>query len=45
MFPPKPLDGTSTVTWYDTPDTSFSIKVFHSPLVFDDAELGYCLDT
>jgi len=45
MYPRKQLDTSTTVTWFATPETNFSIKVSHMPTVFADAELGRCLAT
>ena len=45
MYPRKSFSGSSTVTWYATPEQAIDLKVTHVPNVFADAELARCLAT
>ena len=45
IFPIKPFDGSTTVSWYATPDTKYEVTVPNLPCVFADAELARCLAT
>jgi hypothetical protein len=45
MYPRQRFTGSSTVTWYATPEKSLTLDVTNVPNVFADAELGRCLAT
>ena len=45
IYPRQQFDGTTTVSWYTTPENKFNVTVPNMPCVFADAELGRCLDT
>lgn len=45
VYPRAPFSESSTVTWYATPESKFTITVPHEPCVFADAELARCLAT
>ena len=39
----KPFDGSTTVSWYTTPDTKYEVTVLNLPCIFADAKLARCL--
>ena len=45
MYPRQRFSGSSTVTWYATPDQKLELKVTNVPNVFADAELARCIAT
>jgi hypothetical protein len=45
IYPRKPFDGSTTVSWYATPDTKFEVTVPNLPCIFADAELARCIAT
>ena len=45
VYPCKPFDGSTTVSWYTTPDTKFEVTVLNLPCIFADAELARCIAT
>jgi hypothetical protein len=45
MYPRQKFTGSSTVTWYATPEQKHELKVTNVPNVFADAELARCIAT
>ena len=45
MYPRQDFSGSSTVTWYATPENKLELKVTNVPNIFADAELARCIAT
>ena len=45
IYPRQPFNGSTTVSWYATPDTKYEVTVPNLPSIFADAELARCIAT
>jgi hypothetical protein len=45
VYPRKPMNGHTKVSWYATPEQKYEVTVPNTPCVFADAELARCLAT